>query len=194
MTASAPGLGLSPVGEPAKVLEQPAPRKTTERGPTVSVLAKIKARNLYLSQGLSVPGVAEACGLSLSVVRKWAEKEGWAAERKACYSRLVAKQDAQRGAVQTVVLEAIAAHSEEHALSAMRNVGEALQRSDKDAAKDFQAYTAGVKNLASTARMLREPISANAGEGTQITANFFFAPPPVKAPEQVTDIEAKSVQ
>ncbi len=167
--------------------EEPVRKSSTERGPQISVLAKIKARNLYLNQGLAVPSVAKECGLSESTVRNWVKVGKWAVERKTVYSRLLSKQDAQREETGNAVIQAIASEAEEHALSAMANVKQALVREDKDAAKDFQAYTAGVKNLASTARMLREPLSSGSGEGSTVNLNLFFSPPKLER-------EAKQVQ
>lgn len=173
-----------------------AETKTNARGATISVLAKVKARNLYLNQGLSVPTVAKEVGVSEAAIRKWADREGWAAERRAVYSRLVQKQDARTDANRSAVVEAIASEAEEHALSAMRNVGESLKRSDEFAAKDFQAYTAGVKNLASTARMLREDSSGSKVEGSRLELNLFFMgqQPTSQQPKQVVEVETKSVQ
>lgn len=172
-------------------------RKVGERGPTISILAKVKARNLYLNQGLSIAATAKEVCLAESTVRKWVERDGWRTERQASYSRLVAKTDAQAEGVQKVMAEAIASEAEENALSAMRNVRESLTRSDEFAAKDFQAYTAGVKNLASTARMLRDPAGASPGEGTT-NFNLFFMQTPgpsiEKTAEKVAEpIDVKSV-
>lgn len=166
------------------------------RSAEVPLLIRMKARNLYLTGGLGWVEIGERCGWDPKALATIASREGWTAEKKRRKSLLLQKSDARMAAQASEVCEAIASEAEENALAAMTNVRESLTRSDEFAAKDFQAYTAGVKNLASTARMLREPLSAQAGEGTQITANFFFAPPPPaesQAPKNVHPIEVKQV-
>lgn len=151
-------------------------REPGERGPEVSILTELKARNLYLHERLSYLEISEKTGIPVRSLQALASRKGWTAVRREQKRRLIEKQDARNAAMQNAVVEAIASASEEHAIRGLQRAGEALERNDKDAAKDFQAYTAGVKNLAGVAKLMRDGTGSAVESGGSISMNFFFAP------------------
>lgn len=176
-----------------------ASAETAERKPQLRngehpFLAKLKARNLYLQDNLSHQAISEATGIPVRTLQQLANTEGWVAIKRRNRARLLEKQDARISAMAEEVIDAIASSSEQHAIRALQKVGESLERNDRDAAKDFQAYTAGVRNLATTAKALRET-GVSVATPTNLQANFFFAPAyaPIEA-KQATEVEAKRVQ
>lgn len=180
----------------AEIMDAPV-KSSRGRAAEIPLLVKMKARNLYFVDNLGWEEIGERCGWSAKALAQCAQRELWTAEKKRRKSALIAKADAHMNAVQNEVIEAIASKSEEAALKAMANVDKALDRSDEFAAKDFQAYTAGVKNLASTARLLREPAKADlSGEGAR-SVNIFFMPansPISSEPKTVQAIDVKAVE
>ena len=172
------------------VAQATIPKKTNADNPgeRIPLLAKRKARNLYLFEDATHERIAQECGLTVWSAKKLVSREGWVAERRARASLLVQKQDARMSRIDDEIIDAIASTSEQHALQALQKVGQTLERTDKDAAKDFQAYTAGVKNLASTARLLREPAGSAAVQSAPTNFNLFFVAPSVnKAADKVAE-------
>lgn len=172
------------------------PRKVGEHGPAVSILTKVKARNLYLNERLPYAAISEQTGLTTKTLQCLASREGWTAVRRQQEKRMIESSDARANAMRSDVVEAIAAASEQHAIRGLQKVGESLERSDEFAAKDFQSYTAGVKNLATLAKTLREP-AANMDGAQTLNLNLFFVPAVVPTsqaePKQVTEVSAKTV-
>ncbi len=154
-----------------------AKRRQGERGPEVPILSRLQARNLYLNECLPYRTISERTGIPTVTLMRMASKEGWTAVRRAQKERLIAKQDARGNEMRDQVVDAIASASEQYAIRGLQRVGEALERTDRDAAKDFQALTAGVKNLATTARAMREPVGAGSSEQGPSAFNFFFIQP-----------------
>lgn len=166
---------------------------TTERIP---ILTKRKARNLYLFEDAGPKRISEECGLTYAAAQKLVSREGWVKERRARYASLVKKADARMGAVDEEVIEAIASHSEEYALRALQKTGEALERKDPQAAKDAQAYSATVKNLAGVARLMRAPAGSDGGSSNPEVNIFLLRAGDVAPaePKQVTEVTTKTVQ
>lgn len=174
-------------------------RRPQGRLSEIPLLIKIKARNLYLIEGLSWPEIGERCGWDAGALAGCASREKWTEEKKRRKLLLLQKADARMTETANEVVDAIAAQAEEHALSALRNVGEALARTDRDAAKDSQAYSATVKNLASTARLLREPLRGTTDDSAPRSTNIFFmaasvpSVPQKSEPKQAEAIDVESV-
>ena len=80
-------------------------------------------------------------------------------------------------------VEAIASVSEQHAMRGLERVGQALESKGKFAARDFQSWTGGVRNLVTTARELRRPDGPNI-PGAAGSVNIFFVRP--QSSEQAT--------
>jgi hypothetical protein len=171
------------------------PKKKLGRAAEIPLLIKMKARNLYLIDNLGWDEIGERCGWPSGSLAQAAHREGWPAEKKRRKALLIEKSNAHVTATANEVIEAIASKSEEAALKAMENVDKSLDRSDEFAAKDFQAYTAGVKNLASTARMLREPLGGSVHQDQRPNLNLFFmAQVPIShEPKTAQVVEVKTV-
>lgn len=168
-----------------------APQKLMKRNGEYPILAKLKARNLYLQEGLGAKAISEATGIPDYAIHRMSHREGWVAIRRANRARLLQKQDARTNAIGDQVIEAIAAASEEHAIRALQKTGEALERTDRDAAKDAQAYSSTVKNLAGVAKAMRDPGAAAVGEGSNTFNLFFVGRSEAIGPAKlVTEIEA----
>jgi len=123
----------------------------------IPILVRLKARNLYLVQGLGHREIARQTGLTLQACQKLASREKWTALRRDQKLSLLAKQDASMSEKCSETLEAIASVSEQHAMRGLERVGEALESKGEFAARDFQSYTGGVKNLVSIMREIRAP-------------------------------------
>jgi len=154
----------------------------------------MKARNMYLSQCLPYKAISEATGLPTQTLEKLASREGWTKLRKATKERLLAESNARTETIANEALEAISDDMIVLTAESLGRVRESLERDDKNAAKDFQAYTAGARNLATTAKALRETGKAVASSGPTNFNLFFVGAAPGKPAEQVTEIESKTVQ
>jgi len=165
-------------------------RKPGERGAAIPVLVRLKARALYLHECLPTRTISERTGLPVGTLNAMFRKEGWTAQRRAQEARIVAKQDTQGEAMRSEVLEAINSESVELAAESMKRIRESLTRTDDKAAKDFQAYTAGARNLVSINRAISAP-SAGTDQQSQ-SFNLFFIGAPVapskEEPKQVTEV------
>lgn len=160
------------------------------------LLVKMKARNLYLIQGLSHEDVAKRTGLTADQSRTLAQRNGWTKQRQERKRILVAKQDARAESQISEALEAIADVSEQHAVQGLDRVGKALESKGKFAARDFQSWTGGVRNLVQTAKMCREIGPSANGVGS--TVNVFVGAFPragdaVSEAKQVTEVSATPV-
>ncbi len=131
--------------------------KPGRRSSEIPVFVRLKARNLYVAQGLSHPAIAEQTGLRVVTVRRLASREGWTGLRKRQKAQLLASADANAQAMQSDVLDAIASVSEQHAMRSLDRVGEALERTDKEAARDAQSYSGCLRNLVNVSREIRRP-------------------------------------
>lgn len=182
------------------VAEYPAPvvaDKKRTLSSRIDILTRSKARNLYFFQEASHERISKETGLTVMAVGQLISREGWAKEKRQRIARLAKAHDTRVAGLDSEIIETIATRAEQHALEGLDRVAEALQRSDRDAAKDFQAYTSGVKNLATTAKAMREPIGAVTETGGNSFNLFFVGAPMIgqaqaeaKAePKQVTEIE-----
>jgi len=132
-------------------------RKGRPPGATIPVFVRLKARNLYLSQGLGYQAIAVETGMRYESVRNLSTREGWPALRKKQKVALNLASDANAQAMQSEVLESIASLSEQHAIRSLDRVGDALERTDENAARDAQSYSGCLRNLVNVARDIRRP-------------------------------------
>lgn len=138
----------------------------------VPLLVRLKARNLYLVQGLGHKEIASQTGLTEEGSQQLASREGWVALRRERKKHLLAAQDARLEAAHSEVLDAIADVSAQHAVQGLDRVGKALESKGKFAARDFQSWTGGVKNLVSIMREIKAPQNDSPGSGA--TLNMFI--------------------
>lgn len=162
--------------------KKPAPKLT------IPLLTKLKVRNLYLSQGLGPQAIAKITGLTEKQAGNIIVREGLAKLRASAKSAIEARSDARTQEQVSEVIEAIARESEEIALSGIARAREATESRSEFAAKDFQSWTGGVRNLVNIARQARGLDSErSAGQGA--TLNVFvgrFETVGDKAPKNVT--------
>ncbi len=164
---------------------------------TIPIRIRTQIKTLYLVHGMA-PKEIEAMGLGVTcaTISKLAWREGWTKNRKESLSKAEASIDARTSEAAKAVSEALAMESEELCFKALDVTRSGLVQGGMNGAKQAQAASSALKNLASTARMLREP-AANVGtdQGSSIALNIFFSPPVAKAEaKQVTEVTATPVQ
>ena len=138
--------------------------KPKGRGSQIPVLTRIKVRNLYLSQSLTHREIAVQVGLEERAVGKLISADGLPALKAKRTAKLVNSSDARTEKQLTEVEHTLADEAEEIALAGLGKARDAVQRSDRDAARDFQAYTGGVKNLVGVAKLIRSIDGVNTQE------------------------------
>lgn len=157
---------VAPVGSPNK--------KAFRRLP---ITTRTKARNLYVLQGLSPQDVAAATGLEPGQVSYLANYYGWSSMRRKSEAHLSAEIDSKAvNALSDEISDAIVAECEEIALGGLAKAKIELTSPTKDAAKNFQAWTAGVRNLTSARAALRSGKGDTSGITNSDTrqVNLFF--------------------
>lgn len=191
------------VSAPAPDLSQP-PRRTDKRlkrdtTPT-ALVTKLKVKNLYLYQDASHKEIAKRTGLTESAVGNLIHRERWSQLKKEAARQLEDTHDARAQEAQQSIVEAIGSQAEEITLSGLERAREAVKRKGKDAARDFQSWTGGVRNLVQSIKAIRPGGAAIGGDGSVTNFNLFFAPvspqaqsepkqaEAVKPADQVTDV------
>lgn len=185
--------GMSMVAElaPGSTASRPINRPGYRNG-EIPILTKLRARNLYLYESLPYKGISELTGLPIRVLEQLAFRERWVSIKRANKERLTKAADARQGAMHEEIVETIAGMSEQHAIRGLQRAGEALEREDKEAARDFQSYSGGVKNFVAVARAIRDQAGGPALNSAQITNVFFMQlepPLPSEAKPDKTVIE-----
>lgn len=161
------------------------------RAAAIPIYLRVKARNLYLNQCLPFKAISQATGLGVEVLERLSCREGWTALRRAQKERLMKAADAGALAIESEIVQTVVTEGSELLLKTLQKTGEALERNDRDAAKDAQAYSATAKNLVSVVRSIRD----NSGDGgdkvTGMELNLFFmGNQPTQEVKQVTEVEA----
>lgn len=133
----------------------PKAPKERRRRSHISLLTRAKARNLYITQALPMREIADKTGLDYSQVRTLVDREGWAKLKTTVKRKLESGLDAHATEHVTEMTEAIANESEEIALSGLQRARQAVESQETYAAKDFQSWTGGLRNLVQVARELR---------------------------------------
>lgn len=169
-------------------------RKPGERGPAIPVFSRVAARNMYLNDCLPIASIADKLGLTEGTVRAMASNEGWVASRKKREAALIKKSDAQNEAMGAELIEAIASQSEELALGGLTEARKELSSGSENAARNFQAWSAGVKNFAQVARFVREPLGAANAGGSQLNVFLIRAGDAMDKAKQVTEVQADNVK
>jgi predicted DNA-binding protein YlxM (UPF0122 family) len=161
----------------------------------MNVALRLKVRNLYLVQDLTHPEIAERTGLSLSAIRSYVSRAGLTKVKREHEAKALQVHDARAREGLDEISAAIASEAEEIALGGLDRARKAVGSRSDDAAKDFQAWTGGVRNLAQVAKLSR-------GDG-QVTPNGsitlnLFAVAGAKEAKPVdaaaVDVSAKDIQ
>lgn len=133
-------------------------------GLAIPLLTRMQVKNLYLSLSLSHRDIALQTGLSEKSVGQLISRDGLPKLKAERLSKLSQAVDARVEKQLSEAEASIADTAEELALRGLNKVREAVQRSDRDAARDFQAYTGGVKNLVGVAKLIRSIDGVNTQE------------------------------
>ncbi len=150
----------------------------------IPLLTKLKVRNLYLNQDLLQPEIATITGLSYTAVRNLIAREEWGKLKAAKRAALERNADARIAAQVAESAEAIASECEEIALGGLDRTRESLADTGKDAAKNFQAFSGGVKNLVTVMRELRSVPEEN---NHSLSVNILIARCGVNEAKQVSE-------
>lgn len=143
------------------------PKLTRNRAFQIPLYSRLKARNLYVGQMLDAATVAEATGLKVKQVYDIASREGWSKAR--AMVRAKASESAEARAQKDIdsLIEEVAADTAELSLGTLAKSKVALERNDRDAAKDLQAYSQAAKNFVGLYRQAKNLDVANkAGESS----------------------------
>lgn len=168
-----------------KPLVAQKPSKPTRKG-AIPLLTRMLARNLYLTQGLPYKAISAETGLPVPTLEQLSHREGWVDLRRQAKARLLKNAEARTQALEAEMLESVVGLAGQHALQGLNRTGEALERTDRDAARDFQSYTSGVKNLVSIMRDIRQPQSDGASEGARLNVFVLRVGDQVKAKDAAT--------
>lgn len=167
------------VKDATKVDRKPRKRDAKGKYQEIPLLLRLKARSLYLVQGLSHQEIANQTGLTKEASEKLASREGWTAAKSRLKQQLLRKHDTRMSEQLDSVMESIVSVSEQHAMRGLERVGNALERDDDFAARDFQSYTSGVKNLVGVIRDIRQPAATAVSSSTNV--QVFVVEPAIQA-------------
>lgn len=186
--------------EPKAVeLDKPQPIQRPNSSADMRTFALV--RTLYLVQG-HTPTEIEAMGLGVTKqqVSNWANRNEWAKQKARARENAENSTRARMDESISRVAEAIAVESEELCFKSLTQTRAGLDKGGLEGAKQAQAASSTLRNLAGVAKMLRETGSTQDGDGQTLNMNLFFcAPSPAakaeakQVAEQVTEVEAKSV-
>lgn len=178
------------VAEAAPIVStKPPNRRNAVRIP---LYTKIKARNLYVSQMLGGPEVAKATGLTCPQIYSLADREGWTKLRKELAKKAISDSTARLHAETDAVIEEIAQDNAELSLGTLGKAKVTLDRTDREAARDLQAYSQAAKNFVGMYRQARELDTK--GESTPGNTVIFIGkldlvgPKPIRIAEPVIDV------
>lgn len=161
------------------------------QAPSYSLALKLKVKNLYLIQHASHAEIAKQTKLTLPAVAGLIHREGWPALKKKQAEFAEISSDTHMSETAAQVVAAVTDQCTEIALSGLNRCRDAVSAKGKDAAKNFQSWTGGVRNLVSAIKTLQ---AQGPGEAGGNTMNVFLIragdalPEKPAEPKQVTDI------
>ncbi len=135
-------------------------------------------------------------GFKATQVTQLAHREGWTKTRKLALATANKNASASVDASVDAISKAIAIESEELCFDALKVTRQGLSEGGLNGARQAQAASAALKNLAGVVQVLRNPGSAK-GEGSNTQINLFMlragdALDNAKSVSQVTEIEPKA--
>ena len=143
--------------------------------PRQPLAAKLKARSLYLIHGLPYLEIAAQTGIPAKTLRNMAVREGWTKSKRGTKERLLRQADARMAEDIAEVSEAIAVESEGIALGSLGRARKCVESDHENAAKDFQAWSGGARNLVNIARACRGLDARNGGADAGASVTNIFA-------------------
>ena len=165
-------------------------KEATIRGRTFTTLEQVKIRNLYLAQSATHEEIAIQLSCRKDKVSSFITRSGLSTLRKQRAAAVIQKADTKLVANLDAVSAEIADECEEIALAGLKRAKESTLSIHKDAAKDFQAWTAGIRNL-TTARAVMRNANVNTlgtGESAAGVNLFFFGGSAAREPRKVEAI------
>lgn len=142
----------------------------------LTTLEKIKIRNLYLTQQLPHQAIAQQIGKTVGQVERYVSKSGLVKVKRERERKHLVRADERMENRLDEVSEVLASEAEEIALSGLTRARSAVEATHKDAPKDYQAWTAGIRNLITARNLARGRDNSNTlGEGEAgRSVNLFF--------------------
>lgn len=137
------------------VADATAPVSLKRKQERIPILTRVKVRNLYLYQDLPYRDIAQQCGITEQQVGKVVIAEGLSGMRRKRKQDLIRKSDARTQDEADEVAQAIAAQGDEISLGALEKAKNCIEVGGEYAAKDFQAWTAGLRNVVTVSRLCR---------------------------------------
>lgn len=173
-------------------------KKEDTDGRCLPLALKLRVKNLYIIGGKSHHEIAADTGMTPGAIATLCSRNGWTGEKRKREAQMVKKSDARIESQMSEAVEAISSEAQEIALSGLERARDAVKRKGKDAAKNFQSWTGGVRNLVQVIRAIENPGSGDA-QPSGPAINFFFAPAaPAAASEpkrvEAVEVEARPVQ
>lgn len=157
----------------AEALPETSGRKrakhTRVRAFQIPLYTRLKARNLYVGQMLGAAEVGNATGLTAKQIYDLADREGWGKARIAL--RTKAADSAETRAQQDIdaLVQEVAADTAELSLGTLAKAKITLERDDKEAARDLQAYSQAAKNFVGLYRQAKSlDVAAQQGSTTNV--------------------------
>lgn len=162
----------------------------------LTTLEKIKVRNLYLFQNTSHTEIAQVMGKTTAQISQYVFRAGLTKAKRERDKKLITQSDAKVETALTAGMEAIVDECEELALSGLKRAKESVISIHKDAAKDFQAWTAGIRNVVTARNLARSGAVNTLGNDNQDTRNvalFFLSGGTVERTEKVVTADVVDV-
>lgn len=139
--------GLKPTKKAAKL--------PVGRGVAYPLATRLKVRNLYLGQALNNQDIAERTGLTARQVGQMVYRDGLAKQKRRRAEKINAAADTRANAQLEAFNEQLAEEAEEISLGALERARQSVESVGEFAAKDFQSWTGGIRNLVQAARTVR---------------------------------------
>lgn len=138
----------------------------------LSTVLKVQIRNLYMVDGMSPAQIGQRVGVKPGVVSGLVRHNGWSVSRKKMESNFSTETLVRAEEKLDEVSRAIANQSEEIALLGLQRARDAAIEHGEYAAKDFQSWTGGIRNLVTVSRACRG-LEAAGGGAVNPSVNFF---------------------
>lgn len=155
-----------------KVTQRRKPNTRSGSGPAIPLLAETRVRNLYLGHFLGPQEIAAQTGLNYRQVTNLISRKGWATLRASKRKRVEESAIARAEESVSEIVNAVAMETEELTLGTLAKAKVTLERTDRDAARDLQAYSQAAKNFNGIMREARN-LNAHPSEGGN-TLNVMF--------------------
>jgi len=176
---------------------EPITKAAEPKRPSIPLAARLKAKNLYVYRDATHQQIAKETGLTVGASEMLAHREGWPKLKREREKAIESRSDARAEEGNLAIVEAVAGQAEEIVLSGLDRARDAVKRKGKDAAKNFQSWTGGIRNLVSAIKTIRAKDGSLPDSGPT-SFNLFFvgvaAPSAAQAePKSVEPIEVKQV-